>query len=406
MNPSIRTVLSKLESHTAGSAPRDMREAFASDPERALRFSVRLDDLQEAIDQARHGEVRGGEDAHRPAPSALPEPGPGALRPDAPTPEAIADHLRALADGDHGSVFGDGQLDAPLGAIDLHGDALLPSAGREVARQDRGAQLLTESGTGGFYIKMNTTKPPLDDPECRLALVNAFDYASSIKMIAVTPDVSQGSPATGAIPVGMLGSNPPEDALTSDMDAAKKHMEACATAPEDFNLEVSWIAEVPLEERFALLMQANFAQLGVKSEIKKMPWALFAEQVSKPENTPHISQLFVNAVTGDPDTLLYGMYFSDAAGTWQSPEYLDDAEVDELLTQGRTITDEAGRAEAYKKLNERLMEVAPTIYGYDRQSVFAASERVKVPALSDPSKAFGLDGMGFTFRLMEMQEGS
>jgi len=48
------------------------------------------------------------------------------------------------------------------------------------------------------------------------------------------------------------------------------------------------------------------------------------------------------------------------------------------------------------------MEIAPTIYGYDRQSLFAASNRVKVPALSDPEKAFGLDGMGFTFRLMEM----
>ena len=82
--------------------------AFAEDQARCreagmdgfLSKPVRLDDLQEAIDQARHGEVRGGEDAHHPAPSALPEPGPGALRPDAPTPEAIADHLRALADGD------------------------------------------------------------------------------------------------------------------------------------------------------------------------------------------------------------------------------------------------------------------------------------------------------------------
>ena len=72
---------------------------------------------------------------------------------------------------------------------------------------------------------------------------------------------------------------------------------------------VGWIAEVPLEERFALLMQSNFAQLGIKSHIKKLPWALFAEQASS-SKTCLISQLFVNAVTGDPDTLLYGMYHS------------------------------------------------------------------------------------------------
>ena len=151
-------------------------------------------------------------------------------------------------------------------------------------------------------------------------------------------------------------------------------------------------------------MQSNFTQLGVKSHIKKLPWALFAEQVSKPENTPNISQLFVNAVTGDPDTLLYGMYHSSTPGTWQSPEYLNDAMVDQYLDEGRSADSEITRTEAYTKLNARLMEIAPTIYGFDRQSVYAASNRVKAPALSDPAHAFGLDGMGFSFRLMEMTE--
>ena len=44
------------------------------------------------------------------------------------------------------------------------------------------------------------------------------------------------------------------------------------------------------------------------------------------------------------------------------------------------------------------------IYGFDRNSVFAASNRVSVPALSDPAMAFGLDTMGFSFRLMSMTE--
>ncbi len=267
-----------------------------------------------------------------------------------------------------------------------------------------GAQLLSESGTGAFYVKMNTTKPPMDDVNCRLALSKAFDYEAAIKMIAITDEISQGSPSTGGIPVGMFGANPADAILARDMDAAKQHLADCQHSPDDFTLELSWIAEVPLEERFALLMQANFAELGIKSEIKKLPWALFSEQVSKPENTPHISQLFVNAVTGDPDTLLYGQYHSSAAGTWQSPEYLNDAEVDKHLDAGKTSTSDADREAAYAALNARLMEIAPSIYGYDRNSVFAASNRVRVPALSDPEKAFGLDGMGFSFRLMEMTE--
>lgn len=286
------------------------------------------------------------------------------------------------------------------GEHDISSQWLPPEVLKSLAAD--GAQLLTERGGGAFYIKMNTQKPPLDDVNCRLALVNAYDYAAGISMVSITDDVAQGSASTGAIPVGMFGANPAGETLSRNIEEAKRYLSECRYDPADFTLEISWIGEVPIEERYALLMQANFSEIGIKSEIKKVPWALFTEQVTKPENTPHISQIFANAVTGDPDTLLYPMYHSSAAGTWQSPEYLDDEKVDAALEKGRTATDPADREAAYSDLNDRLMEIAPTIYAYDRQSVFAASNRVKVPALSDPNKAFGLDGMGFTFRLMEM----
>ena len=286
------------------------------------------------------------------------------------------------------------------GEHDIASQWLPPEVVQALARD--GAQLLTESGTGGFYFKMNTQKAPLDDVNCRLALSAVFDYSTAIQMIAINDDVSGGSPATGAIPVGMFGANGADMTQAQDLDAAKSYLADCPYDPAEMNLEISWIAEVPLEERFALLMQSNFNGIGISSSIKKLPWALFAEQVSTAESTPHISQLFVNAVTGDPDTLLYGMYHSSTPGTWQSPEYLNDAEVDAALDAGRMAATDADREKAYSALNERLMAIAPTIYGFDRQSVFAASNRVNVPALSDPTKAFGLDGMGFSFRLMEM----
>jgi peptide/nickel transport system substrate-binding protein len=265
-----------------------------------------------------------------------------------------------------------------------------------------GSPLLTETGMSEFYIKMNTTKPPLDDVNCRLALANAFDFAAGLKMIAVTNKVAQGSPARGAIPAGMLGYDDKAPAMKRDLESAKKYLVQCKYKPSDFTLELSWVGEVPLEERFALLMQANFAEIGIKSEIKKIPWALFSEQVTKPENTPNISQVFVASVTGDPDTLLYGMYDSKEAGTWQSPEYLKDAKVDEFLDKGRTASSDTGRVAAYQDLNKRLLELSPDIFAYDQTAVFAGSKRVTAPTLSDPSKAFGLSGMNFMYRLMEM----
>lgn len=266
-----------------------------------------------------------------------------------------------------------------------------------------GNQLLFERGVSEYYIKINTAKPPFDDVECRLAVTYAFDYDAGIKMVAVTNNVSLGSLATGALPTGMLGSLPSDQATHKDIAKAKEHLAKCKYKPEDMKVELSWIGEVPLEERFALLMQANFAELGIKAEVRKVPWALFTDMVTKPETTPSISQVFVSTATGDPDTLLYNMYYSKLGGTWMSPEHLSDAKVDELLDKGRTAP-EADRKAIYEELNKRLKELAPSIYAQDQTAVFAARKGIVVPALSDPKKAFGVSGFGFTFRLMEVNE--
>jgi peptide/nickel transport system substrate-binding protein len=292
------------------------------------------------------------------------------------------------------------RMQVPQGEDDITSQWLPPEVLKSLAAG--GAKLVTEAGSSGFYIKMNTAKPPFDDINCRLAATSAFDYDAAIKMVAVTDKVAQASPSTGPLPVGMLGALPASNAFHRDLAAAKKYLAQCKYKPEDFTLELSWIGEVPIEERYALLMQSNFADIGLKSEIRKVPWALFTDQVTKPENTPNISQVFVNAVTGDPDTLVYGMYNSSAAGTWQSPEYLKDAKVDELLDKGRVAATDEERAAVYAELGKRLHELAPTIFAYDQIAVFAESKRVSVPALSDPTKAFTLNGMGFTLRLMEM----
>ena len=287
------------------------------------------------------------------------------------------------------------------GEHDISSQWLPPEVKKALA--DDGAQLLVEGGTGAFYFKMNTTKPPLDDVNCRLALAKAFDYSSVLKLVEITDTVSEGSATTGAIPVGMFGANSTDQVLARELEAARGHLADCKYDPSEFSIEVSWIAEVPLEERLALLMQANLAELGVSSEIKKVPWALFADMVSNPENTPHVSQIFVTAVTGDPDTLLYGMYHSSAAGSWQSPEYLNDAAVDEHLDAGRTANSDEGREIAYRALNDRLMAIRAIHLRFDRQSVFVARAGISAPTLSDPEHAFGLDAMGFTFRLIEVE---
>jgi peptide/nickel transport system substrate-binding protein len=289
------------------------------------------------------------------------------------------------------------------GKHDISSQWLPPEVLKSLANE--GMQLLSQHGSSEFYIKFNTAKAPFDDVECRLAVANAFDYASGIKMVQVTSDVSQGSEATGALPKGMLGALPATDAFTykQDLAAAKEHLAKCQYSPDEMNIELSWIAEVPLEKRFALLMQANLAQIGLKATIRKVPWAMFTELVTKPETTPSISQVFISSVTGDPDSILYAAYHSSKSGTWLSPEYLKDEKVDALLEKGRQVP-QAEREAVYQELNKRLRELAPAIFAQDQISVFAATPRVHAPALSDPKLGYTVDGFGFNFRFIEVSD--
>ena len=81
-----------------------------------------------------------------------------------------------------------------------------------------------------------------------------------------------------------------------------------------------------------------------------------------------------------------------------STSYLVDDQVDALLTSGRTETDPDKRAEIYAELNNRLIDLAPGIFGYELRSVFAVRDGVEMPNLSDPARAYPLSGFGTLFK--------
>ncbi len=96
------------------------------------------------------------------------------------------------------------------------------------------------------------------------------------------------------------------------------------------------------------------------------------------------------------------MYHSSASGTWRSPEWVNDSEVDRLLDRGRATIDQAERQSIYEELVARLIEIQPTIYAYEMVSVFPANNSVVVPGLMDEKMAQPVMAANFTFRFMEM----
>ncbi len=149
-----------------------------------------------------------------------------------------------------------------------------------------------------------------------------------------------------------------------DMAKAKEYLAKCKyKTPDERKIDITWVTEVPAEEKIALLMKSGFDPLGFETSIKGTPWTLYTQQVTKPEI--HAGDLGSSISTRRrpiPNSILYNMYYSKVPPTWESASHLNDAEVDKLLDTGRSETDIAKRKDDLQNLEARLDEVAPAIF--------------------------------------------
>jgi peptide/nickel transport system substrate-binding protein len=288
------------------------------------------------------------------------------------------------------------------GELDIASQWMAPEVKRALANQP-GMRLVSEYGLGQFYIQMNTKKPPLDDVHCRRALAYAFDYKAALSLLTINKEIVAGKPSRGPLPDGALGADPNAPVFAQDMDKARAEQALCKYKPAESKLEISWIAVVAIEERFGLIMQQSFAALGYPSDVVRLPYPLYTDRASKPETTPHFSQIYVNAITPDPDAVIYNMYHSNVAGTWQATSWLLDPEVDALLDQGRTITETSARAAIYNEVRKKIIDLQPTIYGFQNVALFVARDTVDIPALQDPDRMRHVNAANFMFRQMRMK---
>jgi len=273
----------------------------------------------------------------------------------------------------------------------------------KAAIADSGDKLAKVVSAGGWYFKINTTRAPLDDVNCRKSLAYALDYDSLVGTFQVTDDIAAGQKARGPIPQGMIGYSDDVPLVEYNLDKAKDYLSKCKYSGDDLKITINWIAEVPFEESWALILQQGAMAIGYEAAVETLPWAVFTEQVTKPETTPNLSIVAVQAQTPDPDGLIYNMYHSAAAGTWQSTEWVQDDNIDSMLNAGRTTIDGQERVAIYESFQQAIVDMQPDLFISDLVTVYAMRNEINAPTLED-SATYGFSTMAqnFSFRLMEV----
>jgi dipeptide transport system substrate-binding protein len=225
----------------------------------------------------------------------------------------------------------------------------------EAIKADTNMQMMEQAGLNVGYLGYNTLMKPFDDVRVRKALNMAINKQAIIDAVYQ----GSGQAAKNPIPPTMWSYN---DAITDDPydpEAAKKLLEEAGVTGLSMKI---WAMPVqrpymPNARRTAELIQADFAAIGVTSEIVSYEWGEYLKRSQDKERDGAVI-LGWTGDNGDPDNFLAVLLGCDGVGgsnraNWCDPKF------DELVKKAKAVSDQAERTKLYEEAQVVFKEQAP-----------------------------------------------
>lgn len=223
-------------------------------------------------------------------------------------------------------------------------------------------------GGSTFYCMMHTQKPPTDDVHFRRALAYIVDYDAIANQIFPGARQAQG-PVSFILP----GHNPEVYQYKRNIEKAKEELAQSKYANEldKYPVDLVWCAEVPDEEKVALLIQSNASELGITVNVIKTPWMKIMEEVAKPETTANMYLIFVSPHYAEAGSMIQSKYHSSSAGTWEQTEWLQDKELDQMIEDAIATVNDEERFAKYRKIQDYVVDLCPSLFLIDQPENYA-----------------------------------
>jgi dipeptide transport system substrate-binding protein len=205
------------------------------------------------------------------------------------------------------------------------------------------------------FVALNTEKKPLDNPKVRQALNMAFDRPTYLKTVFD----NTASPATNPYPPNTWSYDKSIQAYPYDVAKAKKLL-ADAGLANGFETTI-WVRPNgsvlnPNPKAGAELLQADFAKIGVKADVKVIEWG---ELIKEAKQGQH-DTLFMGWAgdNGDPDNYLSPLFSCNAVKSGINFARYCDPQLDKLIAEGKATPDQAKRAKAYEAAQKIIHDQA------------------------------------------------
>jgi peptide/nickel transport system substrate-binding protein len=222
---------------------------------------------------------------------------------------------------------------------------------------------LESPGLNFWGVWPNTAHGPLVSKPLREALSFAIDREAVLAAAAF----GVGQVAHGPIPPSSWAYDANAPVMRQDLERARAKL-AEGGQPNGFALR---LLSPPSGQRFAQVVQAQTKEVGIDVQIEVLEATAF---FGIAQGTDNEVMVFGWGGRAEPDGNVFPMFHT--RGGWNGGKY-SSPEVDRLIEQARTVSDQTERKRIYQTIQEKLNQDVAFIFTNFRPVLYAASPSVR-----------------------------
>ena len=223
-----------------------------------------------------------------------------------------------------------------------------------------------------FDLKMNTQCGcAFTNLDFRKAVSYAFNYSAipSILPGAIQSDGPLANNYAYHDQVFQYSYNPTQ---------AKAMLAASGINPSTTTITLTYVSGNIPEEQMGALFQTDMQNvLGVTVDLNPQTFQTMTQLAASASTTPQISEVYYDPLYPDADSFFYPIYATNASGTWESMEWLNNATINSLIAQERSSTSASQRATIFDELQNDIVALAPDVFVFNQPYYVGLAPTVK-----------------------------
>lgn len=206
------------------------------------------------------------------------------------------------------------------------------------------------------FLCFNCQKPPFDNKFVRCAIC----YGINVEKFVTDLLMGLAIPAKGLFPPSAPAYNRKVSGYRYDPSRSRELLSQAGYPnglPDTYPLLVS---DTQTTLKRAEFIKANLSEIGVRIEIKPLPWHDYLEDYYKGNFSLSLGGWVSD--TGDPDNFLYPLFHTNSIGYAGNTFFYSNPDIDKMIENARQIRNVKQRLKYYQEIEEKILDEAPGVF--------------------------------------------